>query len=80
MKRKLINQTTTTYEIKKNYYIDIVRRNDEIEMFLYNIEYGIKDLIIGIVDNNETDTDILDMIEANHIQGYISQYNVDYMR
>ena len=80
MTRKQINQTTTTYEIQTNYFVDIVRRNNEIEIFLYNIEYGIKDLIFGIVDNNETDTDILDVIESNHIQGYISQYNVDYMR
>ena len=77
--KKIKNIITTTYNIRDEYYIDIVRERDEIEVWLYNKHYGIKEMLFGLADPTKTDGYLIEII--NHtIEGDIAQYHIDYMR
>lgn len=73
------NFKTTTYHYKEKYYIDIVERETMIDVFLYNIDYGVKSLMFGLLKKDIANINIIELIENNLInESYISDYIEEY--
>ena len=49
---KKVNNKTTTYEYEIKIYVDIVETPDSFEAWIYDKDYGIKELMWGEPKNN----------------------------
>lgn len=76
---KKANIQTTTYEVTGNFRVDIAVNGNHVEAWIYNTEYGIKSLIIGVdlQKNNQTMEDFMAMVEDS-LDEQIEFYNEEY--
>lgn len=74
--------STTTYEVLGDFRVDIVHnRADEDsnwEAYLYHKNYGVKDLMFGVSDKDESFTGFLELVLGN-LGKYVSYYYEDHM-
>ena len=66
---------TTVYKYRDGWYVDIVKDDDGLGVWLYREEYGIKSYMFGIPEKM-TDEQFLQLVE-NNIDGYIPGYIED---
>lgn len=79
--RKALAKTTistTTYKYRDGFFVDAVKHDDMWETYVWHKDYGVKDLMFGVDENQvESMDDLLDIIMANveeYIFIYASQY------
>ena len=77
---------TSTYSIDSNVYngfmVDIVERSDRFDIWLYNVNTGIKDLMFGlpyVQKDFTTDLEKALEITLNNLPDYIPDYIEEYM-
>lgn len=73
---KKIKNRTETYQITKNFFVDVQYENDIAEFYLYHMDFGIKKLMFAI--KVERDIDIIKIIE-DHVELSIFDYKTDVM-
>ncbi len=73
---KKIKNRTETYQITKNFFVDVQYENDIAEFYLYHMDFGIKKLMFAI--KVERDIDIIKIIE-DHVELSIFDYKIDVM-
>lgn len=66
---KKIHKDVTTYEIRDGYFVDVETTKENMDMWLYHNEYGVKVYMIGI----SRDVDVEEML-LNIIDQYIDEY------
>lgn len=75
------NYITTTYNYDGKYLVDIIVKKDEqcYEAWLYNKDYGVKDLMFGVPmdENTKSEREFLTLV-LNNIQDYIDGYKEKY--
>lgn len=79
--RKALAKTTistTTYKYRDGFFVDVVKHDDMWETYVWHKDYGVKDFMFGLDENQvESMDDLLDIIMANvkeYIFIYASQY------
>ena len=73
---KITNIATLTFHAEGDYFIDIVSYpNDNIETYLYNINYGVKELLFGVYQTSLDD--VIEMVE-NELEESINIYKETY--
>lgn len=65
--------TTRTYKYDDQYMIDIVIDGKTYEAWLYNKDYGVKDLMFGSPIGQESFSDFMESVEVN-APDYIATY------
>lgn len=73
---KRANISITTYECGE-YMVDIATTSDSYEAWIYRKEYGVKDLMFGMPQAQQTLDEFLDIVEAN-IEDYAKGYDEEY--
>ena len=75
------NYITTTYNYDGKYLVDIIVKKDEqcYEAWLYNKDYGVKDLMFGVPmdENTKSEREFLTLV-LNNIQEHINLYEEEY--
>jgi len=66
-----------TYCFDRHYIVDIFKVDDTYEAWLYNREYGIKDLMFGMPVEQQSFDEFLEIVEAN-VPEYIELYKVQH--
>ena len=62
-----------TYCFDSHYMVEIFKVDDTYEAWLYNREYGIKDLMFGMPVEQQSFDEFLEIVEAN-VPEYIELY------
>ena len=70
---------TVTYEVKDNYFLDLVTKEDSYEAWIYNSQYGIKTMIYGVPRYQNTKEEFLEILEET-IDEDINFYKENYER
>ncbi len=74
--------STTTYEVLGDFRVDIVHNradeNSSWEAYLYYKSYGVKDLMFGVSDKDETFAEFLELVIGN-LGDYIGYYYEEHM-
>lgn len=74
----ITNISTLTFHAEGNYFIDIVSHsypNDHMETYIYNINYGVKELLFGVYQTSLDD--VIEMVE-NELAESINIYKETY--
>ena len=66
-----------TYFFDHHYIVDIFNVDDTYEAWLYNREYGIKDLMFGMPVEQQSFDEFLEIVEAN-VPEYIELYKAQH--
>lgn len=70
---KKVNFRTETYDIGGGFYVDIVTKNDTYESWIYNDDYGQKEIMFGCPKEQQSYGEFVDLVHAN-IPCYMSIY------
>lgn len=70
---KKVNNEITTYEYENKICVDIVETPDDFEAWIYDKDYGIKELMWGEPKNKQTFEGFKKLVSAN-IKNYIGNY------
>ena len=72
---------TKTYEYRDGFLVDIVDSGDEVSAYLYHKNYGVKDLMFGLMKKDvESEEELKEMITNNLTnQSFIENYTEEYM-
>ena len=72
---KKFQKTITVYELGEGFFTEVSKQGNLTEFYLYHEDFGIKELIFGLEDLNESEWD--DQIPE--IEFYIDSYKEAYM-
>lgn len=76
----LIENKTYTYWVGGNFLVDIVDTPEAYEAYVYNTEYGVKEMMLGCSKEYTTLEDFIKEVEANDILiPSIESYKEEYM-
>lgn len=75
---KKIDNITETYWIKDKFLMDIVTTPDSYEAYVYNADYGIKSLMLGLPKDQQDYNKAIELFEYN-VMEYIDYYIENYM-
>lgn len=77
--KRIVTQTTETFDAGSGFRMDVVITSDCYEAWIYHESIGIKVLMFGLPKDQQTYKKAVEIMKDN-FTGYISDYTDEYMK